>query len=170
MIVRTRPGRSPIDVMFDRAFDQLTAGLRPSFLAPATAAPAEVAGFAMDAHWDEGALVLTVDLPGVNADDVDIAVEERTLTITAHREPAARDDADVIFRQRFSGTWSRSLRLGTTLDPESVAASFDNGVLTIRVAPATTAVPRRVVIARGPQPTAQIEATAADTAGEPAAE
>ena len=130
MLIRTRPFNPVLDRPVDRAFDQLTRSL----LATTRRTPV------VDAAWDEGSLVLTVDLPGTPADAVDVAVAGRTLTISANT-------AD--------HSWERSLRLGAALDPEQVTATYVDGRLTVTVGAAASAERRRIEIARTPAPTVQ---------------
>ena len=84
MLVRTRPYRPSVafrtfDRSFDRAFEQLTS----SFFTTAPRTPV------VDASWHDGDLVLTVDLPGVAAEQVGVAVSGRTLTLSAQTEHAS---------------------------------------------------------------------------------
>lgn len=124
MIVRHRPAPrsfgSTIDPSFDRTFDQLTSSL----LTPRRRSP-DVA-----AEWDDDTLVLTVDLPGVPAESVSVEVAGRSLTLGAHTDRLE---------------WSRSLQLGTSLDPGKVSAQHVDGRLTVRIgavdAPETRTIP-----------------------------
>ena len=72
--------------------------------------------------------MLTVDLPGTPAEALDVAVADRVLTIAV-----ATDEL----------SWSRSVRLGAALDAEQVSARYADGRLTVTVAAAATAEPRR---------------------------
>jgi HSP20 family protein len=103
----------------------------------------------MDAvrHGDE--VIVTVDLPGVNPDSVDLTVEKNVLTLKAERnwEPAEGDE--VIVAERPRGTFSRQLFLGESLDAGGVSAHYDAGVLTVRIPVAEQAKPRRVEISGG---------------------
>lgn len=121
MLVRTRPYRPAFAFdrsfdSFDRAFDQLTS----SFFTNAKRTPV------VDASWQDGSLVLAVDLPGTPAEQVGVSVSGRTLTLSVKGE---------------SSVWERSLRLGAALDPEQVSASYVDGRLTVTVAPAAAAQP-----------------------------
>jgi HSP20 family molecular chaperone IbpA len=124
MLVRTRPYRPTFafDRSFDRAFDQLTS----SFFTNAKRSPV------VDASWQDGSLVLAVDLPGTPAEHVAVDVAGRTLTIKVTDEHSS---------------WERSLRLGAALDAEQVAASYVDGRLTVTVAPAAQPEARTIEIA-----------------------
>jgi HSP20 family protein len=72
-------------------------------------------------------------------------VERNVLTIRAER-PSRNDDTEMIAAERPRGIFSRQLILGDTLDTERVAASYDAGVLTLRVPVAEQAKPRKISI------------------------
>ena len=126
--------RSPFDAGMDRAFDQIVQQLST----PVRRSPA------CRGEWDDDHFVLTVDLPGVPSDRVAVEVTDRVLTVSA-----TLDD----------GEWSRSLKLGLSLDPERVEARYADGRLTVRVEPVQVAEPevRRIAITTG---TAAVEADA----------
>ncbi|WP_458112194.1 Hsp20/alpha crystallin family protein [Arthrobacter sp. R1-13] len=112
----------------------------------------------MDA-WREGnEFVVALDLPGVDIDSVDLDVERNVLTIKAERKDAVSEDTEMFASERPRGVFSRQLVLGETLDTENVKASYDGGVLTVRIPVAEQAKPRKIEIeTKGKQP--QISAT-----------
>jgi HSP20 family protein len=89
------------------------------------------------------------DLPGVDAESVDLEVEKNVLTVKAERswEPAEGDE--VVVAERPRGTFSRQLFLGETLDTDHIEANYDKGVLTVRIPVAEAAKPRKVAIGDG---------------------
>jgi HSP20 family molecular chaperone IbpA len=77
---------------------------------------------------------VTVDLPGMRSDDVELTFEDGTLTIRGQREFSRREDDGHYHRiERSYGSFARSVRLPRVADPERIEASFDNGVLTVLV-------------------------------------
>jgi HSP20 family protein len=94
-------------------------------------------------------LLVRIDLPGVAPDSLRISTEGRTLTIEASRQPEERDGDVVFLRGRPAGTVRQQLLLPDHLDIERVQASYDNGVLTIRIPVAEHAKPRRIEIQTG---------------------
>jgi HSP20 family protein len=126
-LVRTRPlslRLRPFDRTFDRAFDDLV----DSFLSPTRfshAAPT------VASSWADGALKLTVDLPGVPQEAVDVSVSGRALTVSVETD---------------SLRWKRTLSLGAGLDPEQVSAQYADGRLTVMVSPVPEAQSRRIEI------------------------
>ena len=114
---------------------------------------------AMDLVETDDHFVLRADLPGMTEEDVKIELEENVLTISGERkaEHEARDEGYYRVERAF-GAFSRSLTLPKGIDPEAVAASFDRGVLEVRIPKPEQRKPRRVQIAVGDQPKA-IEGT-----------
>ena len=109
----------------------------------------------MDA-WREGdRFVIEFDLPGVNADSIDLDVERNVLTVRAERV-AGNGDWEPLASERPRGAFSRQLVLGDNLDLERIEAGYTDGVLRLVVPVAEKAKPRKIEIARS------------STSGEPA--
>jgi HSP20 family protein len=87
------------------------------------------------------------DLPGVDPDAIDLTVERNVLTVKAERTRKTRDGAETVISERPMGTFTRQLFLGDTLDAEHLEASYDSGVLTLRIPVAEQAKPRKISIA-----------------------
>lgn len=100
----------------------------------------------MDAWQENGEFVIAFDLPGVSADSVDLNVERNVLTVRAERKDSTGSDVELIASERPRGVFSRQLILGDTLDTEKVTASYDAGVLTLRIPVAEQAKPRKISI------------------------
>lgn len=99
----------------------------------------------MDAWRDKDTFVVEFDLPGVNPDTVDLDVERNVVTVRAERPPRATD-AELIAAERARGVFSRQLILGDNLDTEHIDASYDAGVLTLKIPVAEKAKPRKISI------------------------
>lgn len=86
----------------------------------------------------EGAdAIVTLEIPGVKSDDVTVEVKDRHLVISGVREERSFDeqaDAGVIRREIRSGDFTRSFRLPAHVTAEAVSASYENGLLHVRVA------------------------------------
>ena len=106
-------------------------------------------GMAMDAfrHGDE--FLVHFDLPGVDPDSIDLTVERNVLTVSAKREWQRAEGVEVIASERPQGMFTRQLFLGDSLDTDHVDASYDDGVLTVRIPVADQAKPRKVEITAG---------------------
>lgn len=111
----------------------------------AAGTPARPAAMPMDAWRDGEEFVVEFDLPGVDADSIDLDVERNVLTVRAER-PARAESVELIAGERPRGMFSRQLFLGETLDTEHIAASYDEGVLTLRIPVAERAKPRKITI------------------------
>jgi HSP20 family protein len=105
---------------------------------------ARPAAMPLDAWQEEDEFVVAFDLPGVDADAVDIDVERNVLTVRAERKSPTGENTELIVAERPRGVFSRQLILGDALDADAVKAGFDAGVLTLRIPVAEKAKPRRI--------------------------
>lgn len=100
----------------------------------------------MDAWRDGDVFHVEFDLPGVKPDSIDLDVERNVVTVKAER-PARAIDAELIAAERPRGVFSRQLILGDNLDTEHIEASYDTGVLTLKIPVAERAKPRKISVA-----------------------
>lgn len=109
--------------------------------------------------------VLKADLPGMTEDDVKIEVENNVLTISGERKTELEDKHEGYYRlERSTGAFIRSLTLPEGIDAGAVTASFDNGVLEVRVPKPEQTKPQRVQIAVDSEPqTIEGETSAAES-------
>jgi HSP20 family protein len=133
MLMRTDPFRE-LDRLTQQVFGTDGTLARPSVMP-------------MDAWRDGDTFHVEFDLPGVNPDSIDLDVERNVVTVQAER-PARADNAELIAAERPRGVFSRQLVLGDNLDTERIAASYDAGVLTLRIPVAEQAKPRKISITR----------------------
>ena len=90
---------------------------------------------------------LEADLPGVDPKSVDIDVDGQLLTIRAERSVTVADDARWLARGRQSGTFVRRFTLGQGIDRDAIAATYDNGVLSLSIPVSEKAKARKVEVA-----------------------
>jgi HSP20 family protein len=121
-----------------REFDQLAQQLLSGGRAPRS--------FPMDAYRRGDDFFVHLDLPGVDHDSIDVTVEGQSLTITAERRFKHEHEDEIIVKERPQGRFSRELRLSTMVDSGAIEATFEDGVLTLRLPVAAQAKPRRVEI------------------------
>jgi HSP20 family protein len=134
MLMRTDPFRE-----LDRLTQQVF-GTQPGTWTRPTAMP-------MDAYRSGDHFVVSFDLPGVDPDAVELDVERNVLTVKAERRPVATgEQVEMQVAERPLGVFSRQLFLGDTLDTDHIDASYDAGVLTLRIPIAEKAKPRRITI------------------------
>jgi HSP20 family protein len=108
---------------------------------------------AMDLVETADHFVLRADLPGMSEEDVNIEVEERVLTISGERKAEQAESKDGYHRvERAFGSFSRSLTLPEGVDTEAVSASFDRGVLEVRIPKPEQRKPRKISIGVGDSP------------------
>src|SRR5688572_28826781 len=102
---------------------------------------------ALDVSDTQDRFVIQVELPGVAPEDVDISVENTMLTVRGERKfyNQMKED-DLVRGERRFGSFTRSITLPSTADPEGIQASFDAGVLTIEVPKKEEAKPRKIEI------------------------
>lgn len=105
---------------------------------------------AMDLAESKDELVLTADLPGMGEDDVSIEIKDGTLTVSGERRESHEEKEKGYHRvERSFGRFSRSLALPEGVKADDVAASFDRGVLEIRIPKPEERKPHRVQISGG---------------------
>ena len=104
----------------------------------------------MDLTEEDDRYVLRADLPGVREDEVHVELEDNVLTISGERKSEHEERKEGLYRlERASGSFSRSLTLPEGIDPDSIQARFDKGVLEVRVPKPEQRKPRRVAISVG---------------------
>ena len=100
----------------------------------------------MDLYRSGDHYVLHADLPGVDPGSVDVQAENGTLTIKAQRSERTDQAVQWIASERFTGTYMRQLALGDNIDAEKIAATYENGVLTVTLPVAERAKSRRIEV------------------------
>jgi HSP20 family protein len=134
MLMRTDPFRE-----LDRLTQQVF-GNAPGTWSRPTAMP-------MDAYRAGDQFVVAFDLPGVSPDAIDLDVERNVLTVKAERRPTAPGEhVEFQVAERPLGVFSRQLFLGDTLDVDHIDATYEAGVLTLRIPVAEQAKPRKIAI------------------------
>src|SRR3954468_19875767 len=108
---------------------------------------------AMELVETEDTYVLRGDLPGMSEADVQIEVENNVLTVSGEREAEHESKGEGYYRvERAFGVFSRALTLPEGVDAEAVAASFDKGVLEVRIPKPEERKPRKISIGVGNAP------------------
>lgn len=131
-------GRSEFDEIVQRFF-----GSEPS--APVW----PVGGYSVptDVFHTEDRLVIRMDLPGVDPDEVEVTVQENTLLINGRRRfPFEAEKVRFTRRGTFYGDFTQRVALGKGLDVEQINARFDNGVLEVAIPYAAEVQPRKIAI------------------------
>jgi HSP20 family protein len=121
-------------------------------------------GVALDVKENENEFVVEASLPGVKPEDVDVTFSNNTLTIKGEvRSEEEKEEARYHLRERRYGMFSRSISLPRGIDGENIEASYNAGVLTLRLPKREEVKPKRIEIhsAESPQ---MIEGKATDIA------
>jgi HSP20 family protein len=115
--------------------EQLTAG---NFVPP------------VDVYEDEQNLVLKLEVPGVDEGDINVSVENNTLTIQGERKFEKEEKEENFHRiERRYGSFLRTFKLPSTVDAEKVEASYEKGILKITLAKRAEAKPRQIKVGNG---------------------
>src|SRR5262245_48746573 len=104
----------------------------------------------VDIYEDEHSIALKLEIPGINEKDIDIKLENNTLTVRRERSFEKEEKEENFHRiERRYGAFARSFTLPTTVDPENVEAGYENGVLKIKLAKRAEAKPKQIKIGVG---------------------
>jgi HSP20 family protein len=90
--------------------------------------------------------VLTAELPGLGAQDIEISIESNRVTLGGQRSIERPEDASVHRTERASGAFRRTVELPAEIDADKVEASHRNGVLMLRIPKAEKHQPRRIAV------------------------
>ena len=100
----------------------------------------------IDVYVNDDEFVLTASVPGLNPDDIHINLEDDVLTIEGEFARNV-EDVDYLVRERASeGRFQRSLRINVEVLVEDIAATFDNGILTLTLPKAPEAKPLTIPV------------------------
>jgi HSP20 family protein len=104
----------------------------------------------VDIYEDEHTLVLKLEVPGVNEEDLNVSLENNLLTVSGERKFEKEEKEENFHRiERRYGSFARTFRLPNTIDPEKVEAGYDKGLLKITVAKRAEAKPKQIKVGNG---------------------
>jgi HSP20 family protein len=114
----------------------------------------------VDVYEDEHNISLKLEVPGVDQKDLDIRLENNTLSVRGERKLEREEKQENFHRiERRYGSFVRTFQLPTTVDPEKVNANYDNGVLKITLAKKAEAKPKQIQVSVGGQKAIEAKAT-----------
>jgi HSP20 family protein len=120
--------------------DSFTEG-RDESLATSSFAPA------VDVYEDEHNVTLKIEVPGIDEKDIDVRIENRTLTVHGERKFEKEEKEENYRRvERQYGSFSRTFTLPNTVDTESVSADYEKGVLKIKLAKKAESKPKQIKV------------------------
>jgi len=109
---------------------------------------------AADVYEDEHSISLKIEVPGVDEKDIDVRIENNTLTVHGERKFEKEEKEENYLRvERSYGSFTRSFTLPNTVDTANVTADYDKGVLKIKLAKKAEAKPKQIKVNVGSQKT-----------------
>ena len=104
----------------------------------------------VDIYEDEHTIILKLEVPGIDEKDIDVQIENTTLTVHGERK-IEKDEKEENFRrvERQYGSFTRSFTLPNSVDPGQVSAHYDKGVLKINLAKKAEAKPKQIKVSVG---------------------
>ena len=138
-------------VTLRQAMDRL---LEDSFVSPLNwrTISGDAVAPALDLHHTADEIVVTAALPGLKAEDVDITITGQTLSIRGEfkaEEEVNRDQ--YLYRERRYGTFHRQLQLPVRVQGEAASATFEDGILKLRIPKAEEVKPRQIQVKATPK-------------------
>src|SRR5271170_2513885 len=102
---------------------------------------------AVDVYEDEHTVTLKIEVPGIDEKDIDVRLENNTLTVHGERKIEKEEKEENYRRvERNYGTFTRTFTLPTTVDSEKVSATYDKGVLNIALPKKAEAKPKQIKV------------------------
>ena len=113
----------------------------------------------VDVYEDEHNITLKIEVPGIHEDDIDVRIDNNTLTVHGERK-FEKEEKEENFRrvERQYGSFTRSFTLSNSVDPEQVSAHYDKGVLKINLAKKAEARPKQIKVNVGSEKTLEAKA------------
>jgi HSP20 family protein len=144
MTIMRRPSPFGELLSLRRAMDRL---IDDDFFRPMSWNGSEASAPALDVSTTTDALVVEAALPGVRPEEVDITVENGTLTIRGETKTERQEgEGDFLVREIRRGSFARAVSLPSGLEPDKASATFENGVLSLRIPKAEEVKPRQIRI------------------------
>jgi HSP20 family protein len=113
----------------------------------------------VDIYEDEHNITLKLEVPGIDEKDIDVRIENTTLSVHGERK-IEKDEKEENFRrvERQYGEFTRSFTLPSSVDPGQVSAHYDKGVLKINLAKKAEAKPKQIKVTVGSEKTLEAKA------------
>ena len=108
----------------------------------------------VDVYEDEHNITLKIEVPGIDEKDIDVRIENNTLTVHGERKFEKEEKEENYRRvERQYGSFTRTFTLPNTVDAEKVEANYDKGVLKVRLAKKAEAKPKQIKVNVGSEKT-----------------
>ena len=143
VVTRWEPFRefSTLQDRMNRLFRETQGNSQDESLTSSSFAPA------VDVYEDEHNVALKIDVPGIDEKDIDVRIENNTLTVQGERK-IEKEEKEQNYRrvERQYGGFTRTFNLPPTVDAEKVQADYDKGVLTITLPKKAEAKPKQIKV------------------------
>ena len=139
-IIRWSPARELV-----RLSDAMDRMMEDNWAQPFTGRREREFRLPLDVYTTPSEVVITANVPGLKPDEVEITLENDTLSINGEFK-APMENVDYIFQERPYGKFTRALTINVPVDAEKVEATFENGVLTITLPKSEAARPKVIKV------------------------
>ena len=113
----------------------------------------------VDIYEDEHNITLKLEVPGIDEKDIDVRIENNTLTVHGERKIEKEEKEENFLRvERQYGSFTRSFTLPDSVDPGQASATYNNGVLKIKLAKKAEAKPKQIKVSVGSEKTLEAKA------------
>jgi HSP20 family protein len=113
---------------------------------------------AVDVYEDEHNVTLKIEVPGIDEKDIDVRIENHTLTVHGERKFEKEEKEENYRRvERQYGSFNRSFTLPNTVDAENISANYDKGILKIKLAKKAEAKPKQIKVNVGSEKTLEVK-------------
>ncbi|QDU38232.1 Spore protein SP21 [Maioricimonas rarisocia] len=137
------------DSLFSNAMDAVTREFDRDFRSTGNGIRNEFRRYGGLAVWeDDGHIHIEMDLPGLHLDDLSLSMEKGQLWIRGERK-LPQHDRKTWYDERYYGAFQRVVVLNDSVDPESIDATLEDGVLYISIAKKAEHQPRRIEVKAG---------------------
>src|ERR1700716_1249246 len=150
VLTRWEPFRefSTLQDRMNRLFRETQGNSQDESLTSSSFAPA------VDVYEDEHNVTLKIEVPGIDEKDIDVRIENNTLTVHGERKIEKEEKEENYRRvERQYGSFTRTFNLPSTVDHDNVQADYDKGVLKIKLAKKAEAKPKQIKVNVGGEKT-----------------
>ena len=132
--------------MYLTTFDPFTRDFQRQFDRLARRSFGQNAAMPLDIVRRDSDVTLRFDVPGIDRDSIEVSVDRGILSVSVKRQEERSENDKFFVRERTMGTFTRRVRLSENLNADGVEASYDNGVLEVRIPVLEQAKPRKIEI------------------------
>ena len=132
--------------MYLTTFDPFTRDFQRQFDRLARRSFGQNPAMPLDIVRRDSDVTLRFDVPGIDRDSIEVTVDRGILSVSVKRQEERSENDKFFVRERTMGTFTRRVRLSENLNADGVEASYDNGVLEVRIPVLEQAKPRKIEV------------------------